>query len=215
MNDANNDRSAMGRRAVVERSGFVQGALTLCAMGSLGFAIVGCGGASKEADNAHNCPEGTVLKGSDCVPAESAGHESDDTASSSTSSKGSDTGSSSGSSSSSSSSSDAPAPSSGGSSYDKAYVEGQLKSAARQVKSNCGSATDDSGAAPGPWGKTQASVTLGRNGHVQAVSVPAPYDGQPEGVCAVNAFKKLQFPPYAGSSDAVVPWDIEFVKPKK
>ncbi len=82
------------------------------------------------------------------------------------------------------------------------------------MKANCGSATDDSGAASGPWGKTSASVTLGRNGHVKEVSIPAPYDGQPDGVCAINAFKKIQFPPYASSSDVVVQWDIEFVKPK-
>jgi hypothetical protein len=188
---------------------------------SLGL-LAGCGGASKDASSPGNCPDGTVLKGSDCVPAESAGSagspgkgSDDSTPSSSSAGSGSASSGSGSSSSSSSDSASTGAPASGGSSYDKAYVEGQLKSAARQVKSNCGSATDDNGTAPGPWGKTQASVTLGRNGHVQAVSVPAPYDGQPDGLCAVNAFKKLQFPPYAGSSDAVVPWDIEFMKPKK
>jgi hypothetical protein len=93
-------------------------------------------------------------------------------------------------------------------------VEVELKRASRQVKANCGSATDENGTASGPWGKTTASVTLGRNGHIKDVSVPAPYGGQPEGDCAVNAFKKIQFPPYASSSDVVIQWDVEFVKPK-
>jgi hypothetical protein len=82
------------------------------------------------------------------------------------------------------------------------------------VKANCGSATDENGTATGPWGKTTASVTLGRNGHIKDVSLPAPYGGAPDGDCAVNAFKKIQFPPYASSSDVVVQWDVEFVKPK-
>jgi hypothetical protein len=93
-------------------------------------------------------------------------------------------------------------------------VEIELKRASRQVKANCGSATDDNGSAPGPWGKTTAAVTLGRNGHIKDVAVPAPYGSAPDGICAINAFKKIQFPPYASSDDVVVQWDIEFVKPK-
>jgi hypothetical protein len=175
-------------------------------LGALG--PVACGGETKQADAPGNCPEGTVLKGSDCLPPETASHPAADD-STPTPSSGS------GGSSTTPSSSDTPAPSAGGQTpYDKDSVEVELKRAARQIKANCGSATDDNGTAPGPWGKTSASITLGRNGHVKDVSVPAPYDGQPAGVCAVNAFKKIQFPPYASSSDVVIPWDIELVKPK-
>jgi hypothetical protein len=90
----------------------------------------------------------------------------------------------------------------------------QLKRAARQVKANCGSATDDEGKATGPWGRTKASVVLGRNGRVKQVSVPEPYDGKPVGICVVHAFEKLVFPPYAGSSDVSVDWDIDITAPK-
>ena len=191
------------------------GANVLCAVGLAG--LVACGGGAKQADSPGNCPDGTVLKGSDCVPPGTAGHGSDDSSSSS-SSDSSSTGSSSSTSSTGSTTSTSDAPAAGGSGgklpYDKDSVEVELKRASRQIKSNCGSATDDNGTAPGPWGKTTASVTLGRNGHVKDVTVPAPYDGQPGGLCAVNAFKKIQFPPYASSSDVVIPWDIELVKPK-
>jgi hypothetical protein len=180
-------------------------------LGAFGLAVLtACGGGGKGADSPGNCPEGTVLRGSDCLPADGPSHTSDDEKPSSTSSSGSSADGPLG-------NSEAPAssgPSGGKLPYDKDSVEIELKRAARQVKANCGSATDDNGSAPGPWGKTTANVTLGRNGHVKDVSVPAPYEGQPDGVCAVNAFKKIQFPPYASSSDAVVPWDIEFVKPK-
>lgn len=94
-------------------------------------------------------------------------------------------------------------------------MEAQLKRAARQVKSGCGSASDSDGNRNGPWGPTKASVVLGRNGHVKQVTVPDPYNGKPVGDCVVNAFKKIQFPPYAGSSDATLDWDVEIVQPKK
>jgi hypothetical protein len=185
----------------------------LCALGFVG--LVACGGGAKGADSPGNCPEGTVLKGSDCVPPETGGHAtaSDD---SSPASGGTGTRESSGGSNSSAAASPDPTPAPAGNKlpYDKESVEVELKRASRQVKANCGSATDDSGSAPGPWGKTSASVTLGRNGHVKDVTIPAPYDGQPDGVCVVNAFKKIQFPPYASSSDVVIEWDIELVKPK-
>jgi hypothetical protein len=166
-----------------------------------------------------------VLKGDDCLP-------SDDSSSSSSSSSGksgakekdpdedmpsssSTSSTSSSSSSTSSGSSTSSAPSSGPTPYDKDAVDAQLKRAARQVKAGCGSASDDEGQRTGPWGKTTASVVLGRNGHVKQVTVPSPYDGKPVGVCVINAFKKIQFPPYAGSSDVVVDWEIELVQPKK
>ena len=183
-----------------------------------------CAGGAKQADSPGTCPEGTVLKGDDCLPSEAAGDDSapkkkaakdeDDFGSSSpASAQGSDKPSSSKPSSSDSSTSySAPADSTTG--YDRYAVEVQLKRAARQVKANCGSATDDEGKATGPWGSTKASVILGRNGHVKQVTVPSPYDGKPVGLCVVHAFEKLVFPPYAGSSDVSVDWDIEIAAPK-
>jgi hypothetical protein len=194
-------------RSMKERNarglGVVVGAL--CAVGLVSVTACGGGGA-KGADSPGNCT------GSDCGPSETSSHSSDDSPPSSPSS--SDTKSGGGSTSSASSEPAPSAPTGGKLPYDKDSVEIELKRASRQVKANCGSATDDNGSAPGPWGKTTAAVTLGRNGHIKDVTVPAPYDGAPEGLCAVNAFKKIQFPPYASSSDVVVQWDIEFVKPK-
>src|SRR5207302_10071796 len=108
-----------------------------------------------------------------------------------------------------------PAPSaSSGSPYDRDAVDAEMKRAARQVKSNCGSATDEAGEATGPWGRATVSVVLGRNGHVKKASVPAPYDGKPVGICISHAFEKIQFPPYAGSDDVTVQWDVELVAPR-
>jgi hypothetical protein len=191
-----NERNARGLGVVVG---------ALCAVGLVSVTACGGGGA-KGADSPGNCT------GADCGSSETkSSHASDDSSSSSSS----DTGSGGGGASSASSDPAPSAPTGGKTPYDKDSVEIELKRASRQVKANCGSATDDSGAASGPWGKTTAAVTLGRNGHIKDVTVPAPYDGAPSGVCAVNAFKKIQFPPYASSSDVVVQWDIEFVKPKK
>jgi hypothetical protein len=194
-----NERNARGLGVVVG---------ALCA-GLVSVTACGGGGA-KGASSPGNCT------GADCGSSETtSSHASDDSPPSSSSSSSSDTGSGGGGSSSASSDPAPSAPTGGKTPYDKDSVEIELKRASRQVKANCGSATDDSGAATGPWGKTTAAVTLGRNGHIKDVTVPAPYDGAPSGVCAVNAFKKIQFPPYASSSDVVVQWDIEFVKPKK
>ena len=184
-----------------------------------------CGGETKQADSPGNCPDGTVLQGSDCVPPEGAGgapssdssgggsggstskqHKSDDDSASAggggsaPSGGGGDTG--------------GASSSAGGGSYDHDAVQAELKRASRQIQKNCGAATDDEGKATGPWGKTSASVVLGRNGHVKQVSVPSPYSGKPVGDCVVHAFEKIQFPPYAGSSDASVDWDVELVQPK-
>jgi hypothetical protein len=188
-------------------SGVVVGAL--CAPGFVGLvclvSVAACGGGAKGADSPENCT------GADCgPPATSSSHSSDEPSSSSSSS---DTPSG-GSAAASSPAEAPPAPTGSSTPYQRDAVEVELKRASRQVKANCGSATDENGAASGPWGKTTASVTLGRNGHIKDVSLPAPYGGQPEGDCAVNAFKKIQFPPYASSSDVVLQWDVEFVKPK-
>lgn len=209
---------------------------TMAAWGALGgalFALAGCGGGAKSPEN---CPDGTVLKGADCVPddSSSSGDDSSSSKSSSSSSSGGDDSSGSSSSSSSSGSSSGGGSAGGSSSssgssggggdtssssgpvaYDKEAVEVQLKRAARQVKGHCGSASDEDGKRNGPWGQTKASVVLGRNGHVKQVTVPAPYDGKPVGVCVTHAFQKLIFPPYAAPSDAVIDWDIEIVEPKK
>ena len=74
--------------------------------------------------------------------------------------------------------------------------------------------TDDSGAANGPWGKTNVSVKLGHNGHSKSATIGEPYDGKPTGRCATQAFVNLQYPPFAGT-DAVVDWEVEIVKPAK
>jgi hypothetical protein len=200
-----------------------QGRTWLAGVGLL--ALAACAGGAKQADSPGTCPEGTVLRGEDCVPPEAAGDEAptkhsakkdeDDLPSSPASSQGSsDDKPDKPAASSSSSDSASSASSSGKTPYDRDAVEVQLKRAARQVKANCGSATDDDGKATGPWGSTKASVVLGRNGRVKQVSVPSPYDGKPVGVCVVHAFEKLVFPPYAGSSDASVDWDIEIKPPK-
>jgi hypothetical protein len=208
---------AMSKRAMVQCA-----ASAVCAL-----ALAACGGGAKQADSPGNCPEGTVLRGEDCVPPEAAGDDSDkpkrskkdddksDDAPSSASSQGHGEDAPSSSSSTTSSSSAHASDSGGKPPYDKDAVEVQMKRAARQIKSNCGSATDDDGKATGPWGATKATVVLGRNGHVKGVTLPQPYEGKPVGICVVHAFEKLWFPPYASSSDVSVDWDIEIVAPKQ
>lgn len=193
---AMNERNASGLGVVVG---------ALCALGLV--SVTACGGGAKGADSPENCT------GADCSPTTtSSGHKGPDESWSGSSSS-SDTPSG-GSAASSPSEASPAAPSGPSTPYQKDAVEVELKRAARQVKANCGSATDENGTAAGPWGKTTASVTLGRNGHIKDVTLPSPYGGAPDGDCAVNAFKKIQFPPYASSSDVVVQWDVEFVKPK-
>jgi hypothetical protein len=177
------------------------------------LALAACGGGAKQADSPGTCPEGTVLKGGDCLPesAVSAKASGDDDSPKgnqhATTEKPAHKAS--------ASPSDDGDLSGGGGSYDKDAVEAQLKRAAKQVKSNCGSASDEEGDKTGPWGATSATVTLGRNGHVKDVSVPAPYAGKPVGECVVNSFRKIWFPPYAGSTDVSVNWDVEIVEPKR
>ncbi len=163
--------------------------------------VAACAGETKQADSPGTCPEGTVLRGSDCVPpgddsppATSRRGKGDAEVSAETGGGGA-------------------APSSGG--YDREAVEAELKRAARQIKANCGKATGEDGDATGPWGKTTVSVILGRNGHVKGATVPAPYDGKPVAVCISHSFEKIQFPPYAGAEDVTVQWDVELVAPKK
>jgi hypothetical protein len=161
-----------------------------------GVALAACGGESKPAASAGTCPDGTVLHGSDCVP-----EGSDEAAPAKGKRTSSDDGA-------------EAAPAAGSGTYDRDAVDAELKRAGRQVKSNCGAATDENGEATGPWGKVTVSVVLGRNGHVKGASVPPPYDGKSVGVCVVRAFEKIQFPPYAAAEDKTVQWDVELVAPK-
>jgi hypothetical protein len=182
--------------------------------------LVACGGGAKQADSPPTCPEGTVLNGSDCLP---AGTPSDSSAGSSGGSSSSD---------------DAPAPkkkhksdedsagsggagdstassgSGSGTPYDKDEIETKMRRSAKQIKANCGSATDEEGKATGPWGTLKATITLGRNGHVKDVSIPDPYNGKPVGTCVSRQLMKLIYSPFAGSTDASIEWDFELVKPK-
>jgi|HubBroStandDraft_6_1064221.scaffolds.fasta_scaffold86374_3 hypothetical protein len=194
------------------RTGWVRGHVCLSTV----LVLAACGGETKQADSPGTCPEGTVLRGSDCVPPEAEKDKAaaqdraiESTPPPSPAPVSADTPTAS-----------APGPaaspqaSSGPVPYDKDSVEVELKRGSRQVKANCGAATDDDGHATGPWGKTKASITLGRNGHIKQVTVPAPYDGKPVGLCIAHSFDKIQFPPYAGDTDAVVDWDVELVRPK-
>jgi hypothetical protein len=100
----------------------------------------------------------------------------------------------------------------GGASYDRGSIEVVLKRAARQVKANCGAATDDDGHASGPWGKAVVTVKLGHNGHSKGGTIAAPFDGKATGNCAAKAFVNLIYEPFAGS-DTDVDWPVEIVKP--
>jgi hypothetical protein len=155
-------------------------------------------------------------------PKAAPSEESDSTGASDTSARSTSSASSKGGSSLSQATTDAPAhaadndphvPSSvGGPSYDRGSIEVVLKRAARQVKANCGAATDENGSATGPWGKTTVTVKLGHNGHSKSGTIPAPFDGKATGNCAVKAFGNLIYEPFAGS-DADVDWPVEIHKP--
>jgi hypothetical protein len=181
------------------------------------LAFSSCGGA-KKAESPGTCPEGTVLSGENCVPESAAGSKpsaeskpsgEEDSAKANTKGSGAPSAGSSG------ANASGDSPSGGGSIYDKEAVEAQLKRAAKQVRANCGSASDEDGAKTGPWGATTATIVLGRNGHVHEVTVPAPYSGKPVGDCVVNSFRKIQYPPFSGPSDASVTWDVQIVEPKQ
>lgn len=188
---------AMRQGTIVVAGACLLGTFLACACG---------GGGEKGAASPGSCPDGTVLRGSDCVPADAANDEPAPKHKASHKSDDPDMATSAG---------DAPPASEGtGKSYDKDAIEAERKRAAKQVKGACGSATDDDGKATGPWGKITATVTLGRNGHIKQVTLPPGYEGKPAGTCIINAFQKIQFPPYPGSSDATVDWEVEVVQPK-
>ncbi len=95
--------------------------------------------------------------------------------------------------------------------YDKEHTDIVLSRAIRQVKANCGLATDETGKPAGPWGKVTISVMLGHNGHSKGATVPAPYDGTPPGRCIAHAFSTLTFPPWGGAD---TPVDVELELPR-
>lgn len=98
--------------------------------------------------------------------------------------------------------------------YDKDAVDAVMNRAARQVKDHCGSVTEDDGKRVGPYGTAKLSIRLGRNGHVKDVTVPDPFNGKAVGRCAAQAFERVTFPPYGGSSDVTIERDVEIVAPK-
>ncbi|HXN30256.1 MAG TPA: hypothetical protein VN894_00280, partial [Polyangiaceae bacterium] len=121
------------------------------------LALSACGG-SKQAKSPETCPEGTVLSGESCI-ADSAGaakpggepKAGGDVDSPKASSKGP------GGSSAGAGGAIAESEVSAGS-YDKEAVDAQLKRAAKQVRANCGAASDEEGAKTGPWGSTAATI---------------------------------------------------------
>jgi hypothetical protein len=182
-------------------------------LAALAATVTGCAG--KGADSPGNCPDGTVLKGSDCVPSDSAGDTSggggdDDAPKKKHHAKagddedkvGGNTGES------------VATGSSGGKGYDKDEIDAKMKRSAKQIKANCGAATDEEGKATGPWGTVHVSVTLGRNGHVKDVSIPDPYKDKPVGTCISRQLMKIIFQPYVASDDSTVEEDFEVTKPK-
>jgi hypothetical protein len=177
-------------------------------MGSVLLALVlaGCGGGdaeSKGPDNASSssthCAPGTILEDGECVPVGGTPNQGTPPENASDSTSGGGGGG--------STASTTKVP------YDKDNVDMKLRGAAARVKANCGAATDENGKAPGPWGQTKVTITLGRNGRVHDVTIPSPYDGTPPGRCVLLAFKGLIFPPYAAPADVSVDWDVEIVQP--
>ncbi len=196
--------------------------LALASLVCIGGLVIACGGGQKKTTD----PSSKETKGDGATEkwegATADDQKPHDTGSGSSGSGGSDTGS--GSSGSGSSAGSAATTNSGSSAppvaspptrrsdqYDKEHTDIVLNRAIRQVKANCGLATDDTGKPAGPWGKVTISVMLGRNGHSKGATVPAPYDGTPPGRCIVHAFSSLTFPPWGGAD---TPVDVELELPK-
>jgi hypothetical protein len=96
--------------------------------------------------------------------------------------------------------------------YDKEATDVVLRRAARQAEANCGFAKDEAGVAAGPWGKLTVKLTLGHNGRLRTVTVPASYDGKPAGKCIEKAYTGLIFPTWEGA-DLDLDWDLDIAKP--
>ena len=103
-------------------------------------------------------------------------------------------------------------PASLGMGWDRDLTAKELARAARSVKANCGSATDDDGKANGPWGQTQVSVRLHHKGHTKDAAAQGEYANTPVGHCIERAFTNLEFPPWDGH-DVTIQYDVEVVKP--
>jgi hypothetical protein len=162
---------------------------------ALVLVLVACG---TDKPSGGECPAGTMKFEGNCIPENDPGPSTPST--SSTSSTTSET---------------PGTPAGPKTPYDKEETEKVLRRAAESVRKNCGATRNDQGKVTGPWGATKVSVTLGRDGNSRNPTVPPPFDGTPPGRCAVNAFSKLIFPPYAAPSDSIVDWDIEIIEPGK
>lgn len=168
--------------------------------------LVACGGAKKPANDPATSE--TASTANEDTPKWDSSSESSDTAKRSkelSASAGSDT-------SSTSATPAAPPKQRRSDEYDKEATEVVLKRAARQVKQNCGAATDEDGKASGPWGQGSMRLVLGHNGHLKEAAIGSPFEGKPTGRCAVQAFSRLTYPPWAGS-DMNLDWPVELVPP--
>lgn len=183
----------------------------------IAFALVACGGATKQADDASSQ---STAKTDDDTPkwdssSSTAAASSSSAATDSSSSSGADTAASgaspNGSSASTGTSDTTAAPASNAGPHGEAEIA--LKRAARQAKANCGAAKDSDGKATGPFGKTMVSIVLGRNGHSRTVTVDSSIEGKPAGNCVVQAFTNLTYAPWAGA-DSTTQWGVELVQPK-
>lgn len=63
-------------------------------------------------------------------------------------------------------------------------------------------------------GNTSVTVTFGRDGLVTAASIPPPFEGTQLGSCVLNAYKRINVPPYRGEIK-VITWDLKLKKRPK
>jgi hypothetical protein len=172
--------------------------------------VLACGGSNEPAKNttsSNDCPPGMTKEGGECVAPEGQGGPGKTPTTTTHTTNTGNTGSTGG------TGGGTPTESGGKVPYDKETVEMVMKRAANQVKSACGSASDENGKQNGPWGTTKIQVTLGRNGHVHGVTVPDRYADKPVGVCVQHAFQNLIYAPYAAPADVTIDWEVEIVKP--
>jgi hypothetical protein len=174
-------------------------------------ALAACGGGQKKSKDATD--ESKSESGPDDTKWEGATSDDSRPRNKPTSTAGASSADSSGGSSGSSHVPVAEAPKQRSDQYDKEATDVVLNRSIRQVKANCGSATDETGKPAGPFGKVTINVMLGHNGRSKGVTVPAPFDGTPPGRCITQAFSNLTFPPWGGA-DTPVDVEVEIVKPK-
>lgn len=63
-------------------------------------------------------------------------------------------------------------------------------------------------------GKTSVTMRFGKNGLVEEATIPPPFEGSQLGNCVLNAFKRINVPPYQGETK-VITWDITLKKRPK